>query len=222
PARATHDYWYFVWHEVDFVQGTWKRAEMLHRSTKFLRPMMYVDLIGSESLDLVQNVMERLRAHRPEMYGFKYSATVGGDTVLLKMEKTLPEFNTVKNEVLLSMVMQSRFNHVTFVQPDGRKTYSLKDVDLPWLDLRLPGKGFAPEEKQVDEQEKKIDSASDSSEKVETPLEEKRDTATVSLESAEGGAGDQSGVALWLVAIIALAVGALGFMFGRIGSRPQD
>ncbi|MGE3802864.1 MAG: hypothetical protein AB7H80_17750, partial [Candidatus Kapaibacterium sp.] len=75
PARATHDNWYFVWHEDDYVQGTWKRAEMLHRSTKVLRPMMYVDLIGSESLDLVQNVMERLRAHRPEMYGFKYSAT---------------------------------------------------------------------------------------------------------------------------------------------------
>ncbi len=222
PAQATHDIWYFVWHQDEYVQGMWKRAGMLpDRSPRYLRPVLYVDMLGTVPLDLVQHIMGRLKAQRPEAYAFDYEADVAGDTVVMKLNGSVPDFNTIKNEVTLSMVMQSGFDHVRFVRPEGTKTYSVADIDLPWFDLRRPGGGFASdtEEGKVETEPEETDTTGDEEpEPVAVPQSDLPDTSRMEEEGGEGDEEENDSFP-WLTVLLPVVAGGIGFALGRVGKK---
>ena len=223
-GSATQDNYLFVWHEDDYIQGSWKRARIIEgRPPRYLRPVLYVEMMGTVQLDIPLTILERLAAKRPDAYRWKREIEIKGDTVVITSSQAIPGLESIRNEVTLSMVMQSGFNHVTFVQPEGRSTYSLADINIPWFDIRRPGEGFQEVPTKVDEI--KPDNDKEEEENGEEPNEEVDTPATVvpidTIDMTESSAneGDGSGIEVWHLILVALIAGGAGFGLAKAGKN---
>lgn len=134
-ATATHELTYFIYSETEYMQGPWSRTDLLETSNfKFLSAEAYEDLFGSGDADLVNKMLFRLKEKKPDVYNWDYTLSFQGDTVIITPQKTIQSFEIVMNEVTATLTL-NRFKAVSFHINGQQKTYTLKDLTLPYFDL---------------------------------------------------------------------------------------
>lgn len=135
---ATHWLTYFVYSESEYAQGPWSRTRILDQSDyRYLAPREYTDLFGTEPIDLVQKMMQRLGEIHPGNYDWTYELGVKEDTVELKTDVFPEAWGSVKNEVTATMILNG-FRAVRFTTPDTTIISALGDLTMPYFDLVPP------------------------------------------------------------------------------------
>lgn len=138
-AFATHYLSYYVYVQKEYVQGPWKRIDLLNsQDYKYLEPHFHEDLLGTLDEDLIHTLLGHLKALNPEFYNWEYEVEVVEDTVYIKAEAQMAQFETVKNEVIATLTLNG-FNSVCFSEFPIPNTYTLEDVSIPYFDLTKNG-----------------------------------------------------------------------------------
>lgn len=132
---ATHLNIYYVYHETDYVQGSWRRAELLDAyGYRYLAPQQHEDYFGTVRSDLVHKLLGRLSAQKPEVYDWPYNLTIDGNTVVVASDAAIPALETVQNEITATLVLNN-FEAVRFQLGGKQETWTLDSLTLPFLDL---------------------------------------------------------------------------------------
>ncbi len=126
---------YYVYFETEYIQGTWKRTDILEQSNyKYLTVEVYEDLFGSTDEQLVQKFLSRLKDKKPDLYKWTYDLTFQSDTVVITAKEEPKNVETIKNEITATLVFNS-FKAVMFNFADKSETLTNNDLILPYLDL---------------------------------------------------------------------------------------
>ncbi|MET0393800.1 MAG: hypothetical protein ABW019_11700 [Chitinophagaceae bacterium] len=143
-SLATEWAWYYIYVQKEYIQGPWTRADLLGKRDDYayLHPQPFEELFGSEQQDLVNAIFRHLREETPERYTFRSSLSVSVDTVVIRTEDSIPDFDAVKNELVASFVLNN-FAAVKIIQPGKVSLYRLGDLTVPYMDLVLPATGQA-------------------------------------------------------------------------------
>lgn len=224
PCSATQDLQYLVYVEDEYYQGPWREAEALtDYELRFLRPMMFTDMVGTVPIDIPGRILGRLKAHHPEWYGWEYELSIEGDMLVIETGEKLPGLKRLKNEVVLSMTALSDIRRVRFATPGRSVVYTRSDVDIPWFSLRRPiSRADSTEpEPHMSDSARGFDSANAT---VDSAVGEDYDTADniapVELSDAPGDTLDESrresGLSVWMAIGGVLIAGILGYVLGRV------
>lgn len=133
---ATEWAWYYVYVQTEYLQGPWKRTDLLYESKQYvyLHPIQCEELFGSESSDLANAIFSRLKEENPERYAFPSKLSLVNDTVVVSTKEIIPELEAVKNELTASFILNN-FEAVKIVQGNQSNLYLLKDISVPYMDL---------------------------------------------------------------------------------------
>ena len=133
--NATHWLTYYVYFETEYTQGSWSRIDILEKSGyKYLAPMAFEGLFGSEDSELVNTMMSKLKEKSPNVYNWTYDLVIQNDTVILSPKGHISRIGTVKNEIISTLILNN-FKAVIFNYENIQETYSLEDLTLPFFDL---------------------------------------------------------------------------------------
>lgn len=132
---ATEWLTYYVYFETEYVQGPWRRADILDKSDyKYLTVEVYEDLFGSADEQLVQKFLSRLKNKKPDLYKWTYDLTFQGDTVVITTREQPKNVETIKNEITATLTFNN-FEAVTFNFGNKSETLTNKDLTVPYFDL---------------------------------------------------------------------------------------
>ncbi|MGW8315976.1 MAG: hypothetical protein ACWGNV_10275 [Bacteroidales bacterium] len=142
-AGATHWLTYYVYVETEYAQGPWSRTRILGQSDyRYLAAREYTDLFGTEPVDLVQKMLQRLGENRPGDYHWKYELELKEDTVQFITDRLPEAWGSVRNELTATMILNG-FRAVEFTTPDTTIVGTLGDLTLPYFDLVPPKRNRA-------------------------------------------------------------------------------
>ncbi|MFO8236501.1 MAG: hypothetical protein R6U04_13975 [Bacteroidales bacterium] len=146
-VSATNWLSYYVYSETKYMQGPWSRTDVLGKSGyRYLAPHYYEDLFGTVKSDLVNKMIQRLQEMKPGVYNWDYDLSIEGDTVIFSTGTQIRRFETVKNEITVTLTMND-FDVIIFRLPDKEETLTIDDVTLPFFDLVEAGEKDSGEEK---------------------------------------------------------------------------
>ena len=191
---ATHRLSYYVYFETEYLQGPWKRSDLLEGSNyKYLAPKSFTDLFGSLDEDLVTKFIDRLKENSPERYNWQYQLSFQGDTVVLESNANIDQVETVKNEITATLTLNC-FKVVSFNFGNVNEVWTMDDLTLPYFDL-VQKKLEQP--KMTTEEEIDLPHTTEIAEKKEqnSPLQQ--------IEIEE----EKSGINVWLLISVLLNLG---------------
>lgn len=138
-SLATEWAWYYIYVQKEYIQGPWTRADLLSQRDDYayLHPQQFEELYGADEEQMVLSIFGHLREETPERYTFRSSLSVSMDTVIIRSEDTIPDYDAVKNELIASFVL-NHFKTVKIIQPGKVSLYGLRDLTVPYMDLVLP------------------------------------------------------------------------------------
>lgn len=142
-ASGTHWMTYYVYHEVDYVQGMWSQGEKLEAySYTYLDCEKWEDSFGTELTDFGLKVLERLSGKKPELYRWNYNLTFISDTALISSTITIPpeDLLTIQNEVTASLVFNG-VRAVWFQIGQIDEVWTERNLTLPYMDIIHPSQG---------------------------------------------------------------------------------
>lgn len=135
---ATEWLTYYVYVQKEYLQGPWKRADLLGQdSYAYLHAQQYEELFGSEPVSLANAILKHLREETPERYTFQSTLVATGDTVVIQTRDTITDFEAVRNELVASLLLNN-FSTVKIIQPGSAAFYGLQDISVPYMDLVFP------------------------------------------------------------------------------------
>lgn len=133
--KATHTLTYYVYIETEYTQGPWTRAGLLDASQyKYLAPVVYDDLFGSDETELINKLLFRLKEKNPDSYNWSYSIQVQGDTVLITPKGVLNNIETIKNEITATLCFNN-YKAVGININGQAQVLTINDLTLPFFDL---------------------------------------------------------------------------------------
>jgi hypothetical protein len=141
---ATDWSWFYVYVQTSYPQGPWSRTNVLNEYGyyKYLQPKLHEELFGSEPISLAQAIFNNLKTESESktLYKQSFLLSVVTDTVFIECKNKIVKFDSIKNEILASFLLNS-FKAVKVIQPDSSNIYVLKDISIPYMDLvYLPNK----------------------------------------------------------------------------------
>jgi hypothetical protein len=132
---ATEWLTYYVYFETEYIQGPWKRLDIVEQSNyKYLTVESYEDLFGSEDEQLVQKFISRLKDKKPDLYKWSYDLSFQGDTVVITTKEQPKNIETIKNEITATLTFNN-FKAVQFNFGGKSETLTNNDLTVPYFDL---------------------------------------------------------------------------------------
>lgn len=132
---ATEWLTYYVYFETEYIQGPWKRLDIIEQSNyKYLTVEAYEDLFGSEDEQLVQKFLSRLKDKKPDLYKWSYDLSFLGDTVVITTKEQPKNIETIKNEITATLTFNN-FKAVQFNIGGKSETLTNNDLTIPYFDL---------------------------------------------------------------------------------------
>jgi hypothetical protein len=140
-ALATETNWYYTYHQTNYIQSTWVRSNLIEPSMVYLHAQLNEDNISLSYLpDFVEKALKKLKeVNSPRYQGLKIQVAEHetNQVLNLKFNKFPTEYEAIKNELVATFCING-YTSVELVTPKGLKRYTLKDVTVPYLDLRTP------------------------------------------------------------------------------------
>jgi hypothetical protein len=140
-AFATEWCWFYVYVQRDYIQGPWTRAAILDESgsNQYLHPKQVKELLSfsANGADLANAILKHLKKETPERYEFNCNVFISGDTVIIRTNNLIADFDAVKNELTASFTLNN-FNSVKIIQFGKTDLFQLKDITVPYMDLVFP------------------------------------------------------------------------------------
>ncbi|HUM45332.1 MAG TPA: hypothetical protein PLD84_00295, partial [Chitinophagales bacterium] len=136
---ATEWLLYYVYVQTDYVQGPWKRTNILDKSGSYLylHPEQFEELFGTEKTDLAIAILNHLKKASPERYTFNPVLSLSEDTVVIQTTEAIADFDAVKNELTASFTLNN-FPAVKIIRGNHAALYQLEDISIPYMDLVFP------------------------------------------------------------------------------------
>lgn len=190
-TQASHWFTYYVYHEVEYLQGPWSRANLLDDSNYiYLTVEQHESLLGTEDSDLVDTLISKLKEKKPDLYNWTYELKIDKDLVEISTEDEV-DFEAIKNE-LIATILFNNFEKLKFDYNGQSETLTLDDLTLPYFDLVTNPIQTETTDEPLIEQEEITEN-----QPIENK-EEKRNT-----------------LVFWLMASVLLNIGILGFWLMR-------
>lgn len=135
-ANATHWLTYYVYHETEYDQGPWIGVTIIENTNyKYLVPVAYSDMFGSENIEIAKKIVFRLKEKKPEIYNFEYEIAEKENEIILTINEEIKENQIVKNEIITSLI-NNGFTKVIFRFLKKEEVCTIKNVTLPYFKLQ--------------------------------------------------------------------------------------
>jgi hypothetical protein len=132
---------YYIYIQKEYIQGPWLRTDILDKTGNYtyLQPKQFEELfsISGDGQEIADAILAHLKKETPGRYKFKYTLSISKDTVIIKTQDTISDFEAVKNELTASFTLNS-FSAVKITQCSKAKIFLLKDITVPYMDLIFP------------------------------------------------------------------------------------
>ncbi|MES2429994.1 MAG: hypothetical protein V4556_03595 [Bacteroidota bacterium] len=130
---------FYVYVQQEYVQGPWKRTDVLNQSgsNQYLHALQFEELFGTEPMQLASSIFSHLKAFTPERYKFNPTISIFEDTVIIKTKDSIAYLDAVKNELVASFMLND-FKGVKIIQGNNVQLFLLKDISVPYMDLISP------------------------------------------------------------------------------------
>lgn len=135
-ANATHWLTYYVYHETEYDQGPWIGVAIIENTNyKYLVPVAYSEMFGSENIEIAKKIVFRLKEKKPEIYNFEYEIAEKENEITLTIKEEIKENQIVKNEIITSLI-NNGFTKVIFRFLNKEEVCTIKNVTLPYFKLQ--------------------------------------------------------------------------------------
>lgn len=163
-AGATHLGQFYVYHEMEYIQGPWSASNYFNNTGNYcyLQAIFHEEYFGTEPAQLAQEIVRLLKADKPDLYSAIQKVEVDDMVVVVSLPETEVLSQTVKNELITSMMMNN-FSGVRLSQGIDNNNvtmWTMQDVTLPYFDLFLPTTQIEteqPDSNQISQQQHQVD-----------------------------------------------------------------